>query len=205
MSVVITHITSVVESIPRLLASVVAPTCFPNIPPCWHRSTPTLGRTIAQVHSFKLLLYPLVLDIWLPQARGVQNAPSELSWALIRSWHAQFKCVLTNTLLTTITVGVYIGQPLLQMCMQRAFRHPEVIDQELGKECNTGCILGPLWHLPSSLQCSGLGTIPEKNSEWRMITHLSAPANRIVNEGIRPDEFTLHYISVDDSVGSSCT
>lgn len=76
MSVVITHITSVVEGIPRLLASVVAPTCFPSIPPCWHRSTPTLGRTIAQVHSFKLLLGPLVLDAWLPQARGVQNAPS---------------------------------------------------------------------------------------------------------------------------------
>ena len=33
-----------------------------------------------------------------------------------------------------------------------------------------------------------------------MIMHPSAPAGRSVNDGIHPDEFSLHYSSVDDAV-----
>lgn len=33
-----------------------------------------------------------------------------------------------------------------------------------------------------------------------MIMHLSAPVGRSVNNGIHPDEFSLHYNSVDNAV-----
>ena len=33
-----------------------------------------------------------------------------------------------------------------------------------------------------------------------MIMHLSAPVGRRINDGIHPDEFSLHYSSVDDAV-----
>jgi len=32
-----------------------------------------------------------------------------------------------------------------------------------------------------------------------MIMHLSAPADRSVNDGIHPDKFSLHYSSVDNA------
>jgi len=33
-----------------------------------------------------------------------------------------------------------------------------------------------------------------------MIMHLSAPVGRSINDGIHPDEFSLHYSSVDNAV-----
>ena len=38
---------------------------------------------------------------------------------------------------------------------------------------------------------------PEK---WRLIVDLFSPGEASVNDGIDPDEFTLHYISVDQVI-----
>ena len=148
------------------------------------------------------------------RAKGVQGAPNELSGAHTPLRHAQFERELTghpdkawvSKLLTAIKIGVRIGHTgprhyTHARNLSSAFQHPEVIDQELAKECDAGRILGPFTTSPIyPLQCSGLGAIPKKNGKWRMIMHLSAPAGRSVNDGIHPEEFSLHYSSVDDAV-----
>ena len=148
------------------------------------------------------------------RAKGVQGAPNELSQAHTPLRHAQFEHELAghpdkawvSKLLTAIKIGVRIGHMGLRHYtharnLSSAFQYPEVIDQELAKECDAGRILGPFTTSPIyPLQCSGLGAIPKKNGKWRMIMHLSAPAGRSVNDGIHPEEFSLHYSSVDDAV-----
>ena len=69
-------------------------------------------------------------------------------------------------------IGVRIGHTgpwhYTHACnLSSAFQHPEVIDQELAKECDAGRILGPFTTSPIyPLHCSGLGMIPKKNGKW---------------------------------------
>ena len=135
-------------------------------------------------------------------AKGVQGTPNELNRAHTPLQHAQFEREparhpdksWVSKLLTAIKIGVRIRHTGAQHYtharnLSSAFQHPEVI------------VLGPFTKSPIyPLQCSGLGAIPKKNVKWRMIMHLSAPAGRSVNDGIHPEEFSLHYSSVDDAV-----
>ena len=50
------------------------------------------------------------------------------------------------------------------------------------------------------LCCSGLGVIPKKDGDWRVIYHLSAPYGLSINDFIDPQELSLHYSSVDDAI-----
>ena len=49
---------------------------------------------------------------------------------------------------------------------------------------------------------SSFGVIPKKGQpdKWRLIVDLSSPGGASVNDGIDPDEFTLHYIMVDQVI-----
>ena len=111
-----------------------------------------------------------------------------------------------SKLLTAIKIDVCIGHTGSRHythahILSSSFQHPEVIDQELAKERDAGHMLGPFTTSPIyPPHCSGLCTVPKKNGKWRMIMHLSVPAGRSVNDGIHPDEFSLHYSSVDDAV-----
>ena len=51
---------------------------------------------------------------------------------------------------------------------------------------------------------SSFGVIPKKGQpgKWRLIVDLSSPWGASVNDGISPDEFTLHYITVDQNIRS---
>ena len=79
-------------------------------------------------------------------------------------------------------------------------QHPQIIDEELGKEVRAWGIVGPFDTPPiPNLQCSGVGVIP-KTGGWRMIMHLSAPPDSSINDGIDKEEFTLRYATIDDAV-----
>ena len=67
------------------------------------------------------------------------------------------------------------------------------------------------WQAPSippppfpNLQISSFGVIPKKGQpgKWRLIVDSSSPWGASVNDGIRADEFTLHYITVDQNIRS---
>lgn len=71
----------------------------------------------------------------------------------------------------------------------------------LCKECKAGRIAGPFAAPPlAGLRCSGLGVVPKKGGDWRVIYHLLAPFGHSINDHIDPNEFSLRYSSVDDAI-----
>ena len=126
----------------------------------------------------------------------------------------QFKEELRNhtnptwvqTLLTGLEKGVQLGYhgrrcQRISRNLVSAFAHPHVIDEELKNEVRAQRIAGPFITPPlPNLQCSGVGAVPKKSGGWRMIMHLSAPADDSINDGIDKDDFTLHYSTIDDAV-----
>lgn len=61
-------------------------------------------------------------------------------------------------------------------------------------------MVGPFESPPlPNLQVSSFGVISKQGQpgKWRLIVDLSSPEGSSVNDGIDPDDFTLHYITVD--------
>jgi len=84
-----------------------------------------------------------------------------------------------------------------------ADQHPSVIDEYLAHEVSRGRVAGPFDFPPlPNLQVSSFGVIPKRGQagKWRLIVDLSSPTGSSVNDGIDPEEFTLHYITVDQLV-----
>ena len=77
------------------------------------------------------------------------------------------------------------------------------ISDQLYASCQRGETAGPFSAAPfTSMRCSGVGAVPKKNGKLRMIHHLSSPAGNSVNDGVPADQFSLHYISIDDAIES---
>ena len=83
------------------------------------------------------------------------------------------------------------------------FQNPKVIDHYLAIEVARGRVAGP-FPSPSlpNLQVSSFGVIPKKvqPDKWRLIVDLSSPHGSSVNDGIDPDEFSMHYIHLDQII-----
>ena len=122
---------------------------------------------------------------------------SELSTHPDRTWCSR----LLHTLQHGATIG-YQGPRFARTTpnLPSATRHPNVIKEELRKECAKGHIAGPYTNPPlKNLQCSGVGVVPKKNGTWRMIMHLSAPHLHSINDGIDKEDFSLRYSTIDDA------
>ena len=77
----------------------------------------------------------------------------------------------------------------------------------LQTELEKGRVAGPFPFpsFPSSypdLHVSRCGVIPKKNQpgKWCLILHLSSPSGRTVNDGIPKEDFSVHYMKVDDII-----
>ena len=84
-----------------------------------------------------------------------------------------------------------------------AYEHPSVIDEYLATEVSSGRVAGPFASPPVPLlHVSSFGVIPKKGQrgKWRLIVDLSSPGGASVNDGINPDEFTLHNTTVDQFI-----
>ena len=84
-----------------------------------------------------------------------------------------------------------------------AYEHPSVIDEYLATEVSLGRVAGPFASPPVPLlHVSSFGVIPKKGQpgKWRLIVDLSSPGGASVNDGINPDEFTLHNTTVDQVI-----
>ena len=86
--------------------------------------------------------------------------------------------------------------------MHSAFKHPDVVRDNIAKEYALGRLLGPLdLQTLHGDQISRFGVIPEGTSDnWQMIVDLSLPKGHSVNDGIDLDLCSLTYISMDDAV-----
>ena len=84
-----------------------------------------------------------------------------------------------------------------------AFQNPKVTDNYLATEVARGRVAGPFPspHLPD-LQVNSFGVIAKKGQpgKWRLIVDLSSPYGSSVNDGIDPDEFSMHYIHMDQII-----
>ena len=86
--------------------------------------------------------------------------------------------------------------------MKSAMEHPDIVTEYLDRECRLGRMLGPFkpaTHLPQ-LQINRFGVIPKGHNtgKYRLITDLSFPPGRSVNDGIDPDICSLVYTTVDE-------
>ena len=116
---------------------------------------------------------------------------SELSSHPDQAWCSR----LLNSLQLGTTIG-YQGPRFARTApnLPSASKHPEVITEELRKECARDHIAGPYIKPPlHNLQCSGVGVVPKKNGSWRMIMHLSSPPLRSINDGIDKEDYSLSY------------
>lgn len=84
-----------------------------------------------------------------------------------------------------------------------AFQNPKVIDDYLAHEVSRRRVAGPFPSMPiPNMQTSSFGVIPKKGQpgKWRLIVDLSSPGGYSVNDGISADEFSMHYIKLDQSI-----
>ena len=76
-----------------------------------------------------------------------------------------------------------------------AFQNPTVIDDYLANEVSRCRVAGPFPSLPlPNLQISSFGVLPKKGQpgKWCLIMDLSSPWGSSVNDGINPDNFSMH-------------
>ena len=82
-----------------------------------------------------------------------------------------------------------------------ALAHSDFISTHLRTACLRQETAGPYPTPPfPDFHSSGLGVVPKKNGKLRPIHHLSAPFGESVNDGISIDDFSLHYVTVDNAI-----
>lgn len=59
-------------------------------------------------------------------------------------------------------------------------------------------IAGPQITALSIHQVSPMGFVPKKNGYFKLIQHLSYPANNLINDCIDKDHYSVQYSSVDE-------
>ena len=82
--------------------------------------------------------------------------------------------------------------------------HPEVVDHYITGELEKKRLIRPVSSSAlvscGYIHCSPFGVISKKGSDaWRLIVDLSSPAGSSINNGIREDWASLHYVSVDQA------
>ena len=84
-----------------------------------------------------------------------------------------------------------------------AFQNPHVIDDYLAREVSRCRVAGPFPSIPiPNLQVSSFGVKPKTGQpgKWRLIIDLSFPGGYSINNGISADEFSMHYITLDQII-----
>ena len=87
--------------------------------------------------------------------------------------------------------------------MASALLNPQVIDNYLQSEVQSGRVAGPFSQPPLPvLHVSRFGVIPKRHQpgKWRLILDLSSPAGHNVNDEIVGEDCSLQYMKVDDII-----
>ena len=142
-----------------------------------------------------------------PHAQGNILTTEPKEWEVALRTHPDRAFV--RLLLPGITEGFRIGfsypAPLCSAGtnMHSAMEHPEVIQTYLEGECAKGRMLGPFSRAEAQslppLHVNRFGVIPKghETGKWRLITDLSYPSGKSVNDSISPELCSLTYTSVD--------
>ena len=84
--------------------------------------------------------------------------------------------------------------------MPSALNNQIAVDQKLAKELAAGRLAGPFIAAPfHPFRVSPLGLVPKKSpGEFRLIHHLSFPRGSSVNDGMAPENTSVHYATVNN-------
>lgn len=131
---------------------------------------------------------PLVLSTWETKLR--RHPDQDYAQVILRGIEKGFR------------IGVNQDQVFKSASrnMLSAQQNPSVIEEYIGREVEEGNILGPFSAETSpSVHVNRFGVIPKKGQagKWRLITDLSYPEGRSVNDAINPALCSLTYITVD--------
>ena len=163
------------------------------------------------------LLYPYTADLLCLDSCRPQPAPlpPELSVVstplVVPAWETAlrshpdraFALYILNGLTQGFRIGFNRAHPLRSAStnMGSAYLHPEVITAYLQKELALGRMLSPfpLSFPAPELHFNPCWVVPKGHNtgKWRLITNLSSPAGRSVNDGIDSDWTSLAYTTVD--------
>lgn len=140
-----------------------------------------------------------------PSLLGVTTPLAIPAWEQALETHPDraFAKYIINGLRQGFRIGFNRACPLHSAAanMTSARLHPAVISDYIAKECSLGRMLGPfpLSFSPPELQVNRFGVIPKghQTGKWRLITDLSFPPGRSVNDGIEPELCSLTYTTVD--------
>ena len=167
-------------------------------------------------HTGSQALYPytadlLCLDLCCP--RGHRPYPPVHTPLIRDAWAEALRQhpdrAFTRYILRGLREGFRIGfdraAPIQSAScnMLSALQHPDVVQSYLQKECSLSRMLGPYSRAEVEgaplLHVNRFGVIPKGHNtgKWRLITDLSHPPGRSVNDGIDPALCSLSYSSVD--------
>ena len=146
----------------------------------------------------------------------VPVVPKELTriWSPLRDrlpeWRAQLRDhpdqAFVGYILSGLQGGFRVGfdhtSPLApaKKNMPSAAEHPEVLEEYIRGEVRQGRMIGPLaGELRDGCHMNRMGVIPKGHTpgKWRLITDLSFPEHRSVNDGIDSHLCSLQYTSVE--------
>ena len=114
--------------------------------------------------------------------------------------------VFVRTLCHDMHFGARIGyngdrSRLIAPNLHSALNNPSAVSAYLAKECSLNHIAGPYSYPPfDNIRCSGVGIVPKKSGDMRLIMHLSVPRGSSINDSISSQDFSLHYVTVDDAI-----
>ncbi|XP_065644308.1 uncharacterized protein LOC100211417 isoform X2 [Hydra vulgaris] len=82
-----------------------------------------------------------------------------------------------------------------------AYEEPAIIDQYLIDEIKFGTMAGPFYQPPfEDCHINRFGVIPKSSGKWRLITDLSYPPGRSVNDGISVADSTVSYTGLTAAI-----
>ena len=134
-----------------------------------------------------------------------------LATALASHPDQAFAGYITDGLRFGFRIGFQYISPLRSATsnMFSARMHLQVVTDYLQAELSRGRMLGPFHSVRDlpPLQINRFGVIPKGHNtgKWRLITDLSFPRGRSVNDGIDPSLCSLSYTTVDDIAATMAT
>ncbi len=180
----------------------------------WHTELEHLGQ-VADQHEYTRSLQALEAcragtSVALPEEAIEITTPLILSaWEQALEAHPDREWV--KYLLGGIAQGFHIGfngrshqSKGAQKNMLSALQNPKPVDDYLRVELAAGRIvqIDPGHPATKLITINRFGVIPKKGQpgRWRLITDLSYPPHKSVNDGISRELCAMHYVSVDTAV-----
>ena len=145
-------------------------------------------------------------------ARGVpaptlKPMPTPVTPSILNAFLQGYDDNLRQQLVCGFTEGFKLGyegsrKNFLSKNLKSAVDNPDIVSEKISSELKANRIAGPFDKPPfPKFRTNPLGLVPKNSgSGFRMIHHLSYPADDSVNDAIPRDQCSVHYTSIQDAI-----